>query len=152
MPLGHSLLRMHVEVCCGHLGFGTDPATLWLIADRLAVRVGRLWAVGRDSRCHQQDADRGEPEACPLHPAQRLHGSRVADAVAQVRDVLRELLDLRGGRPADQVELEVLRRQVAEQLSPLPEQDRYDVQFQLVELPGPRSSACAAWRLSDLLE
>jgi len=40
--------------------------------------------------------------------------------------------------PADQVELDVLRRQVVEQPSPLPEQDRYDVQFQLVELPGPQ--------------
>jgi pimeloyl-ACP methyl ester carboxylesterase len=27
----------NVEVRCGHLGFGTDPATLWLIADRLAL-------------------------------------------------------------------------------------------------------------------
>jgi len=31
----------NVEVRCGHLGFGTDPATLWLIADRLAVPAGR---------------------------------------------------------------------------------------------------------------
>ena len=30
----------NVEVRCAHLGFGTDPATLWLIADRLAVRSG----------------------------------------------------------------------------------------------------------------
>jgi hypothetical protein len=29
----------NVEVRCGHLGFGTDPATLWLIADRLAVPI-----------------------------------------------------------------------------------------------------------------
>jgi hypothetical protein len=36
-----------------------------------------------------------------------------------------------------QVELDVLCRQVVEQPSPLPEQDRYDVQFQLVELSGP---------------
>jgi hypothetical protein len=36
------------------------------------------------------------------------------------------------------VELDVLRRQVVEQPSPLPEQDRYDVQSQLVELPGPQ--------------
>jgi pimeloyl-ACP methyl ester carboxylesterase len=27
----------NIEVRCGHLGFGADPATLWLIADRLAV-------------------------------------------------------------------------------------------------------------------
>ena len=30
-------LHENVEVRCGHLGFGVDPATLWLIADRLAV-------------------------------------------------------------------------------------------------------------------
>jgi dienelactone hydrolase len=30
-------LHENIEVRCGHLGFGTDPATLWLIADRLAV-------------------------------------------------------------------------------------------------------------------
>jgi pimeloyl-ACP methyl ester carboxylesterase len=32
-------LHENVEVRCGHLGFGTDPATLWLIADRLAAAV-----------------------------------------------------------------------------------------------------------------
>ena len=30
-------LHQNVEVRCSHLGFGVDPATLWLIADRLAV-------------------------------------------------------------------------------------------------------------------
>jgi pimeloyl-ACP methyl ester carboxylesterase len=30
----------NVEVRCGHLGFGVDPATLWVIADRLAVPAG----------------------------------------------------------------------------------------------------------------
>jgi len=30
----------NVEVRCGHLGFGTDPATWWLLADRLAVPAG----------------------------------------------------------------------------------------------------------------
>ena len=34
-------LHENVEVRCGHLGFGTDPATLWLIADRLAVPFGQ---------------------------------------------------------------------------------------------------------------
>ncbi len=29
-------LHQNVEVRCSHLGFGVDPATLWLIADRLA--------------------------------------------------------------------------------------------------------------------
>jgi pimeloyl-ACP methyl ester carboxylesterase len=31
----------NVEVRCAHLGFGTDPATLWLIADRLALPAGQ---------------------------------------------------------------------------------------------------------------
>jgi pimeloyl-ACP methyl ester carboxylesterase len=31
----------NVEVRCGHLGFGADPATLWVIADRLAVPAGQ---------------------------------------------------------------------------------------------------------------
>jgi pimeloyl-ACP methyl ester carboxylesterase len=34
-------LHQNVEVRCAHLGFGVDPATLWLIADRLAVPVGQ---------------------------------------------------------------------------------------------------------------
>ena len=33
-------LHQNVEVRCAHLGFGVDPATLWLIADRLAVPSG----------------------------------------------------------------------------------------------------------------
>jgi len=33
-------LHENVEVRCGHLGFGVDPATLWLIADRLATPAG----------------------------------------------------------------------------------------------------------------
>jgi pimeloyl-ACP methyl ester carboxylesterase len=33
-------LHENVEVRCAHLGFGVDPATLWLIADRLAVPAG----------------------------------------------------------------------------------------------------------------
>jgi pimeloyl-ACP methyl ester carboxylesterase len=33
-------LHANVEVRCAHLGFGVDPATLWLIADRLAVPAG----------------------------------------------------------------------------------------------------------------
>jgi hypothetical protein len=28
-------------VRCAHLGFGVDPATLWLIADRLAAPAGK---------------------------------------------------------------------------------------------------------------
>jgi pimeloyl-ACP methyl ester carboxylesterase len=34
-------LHENVEVGCAHLSFGTDPATLWLIADRLAAPIGR---------------------------------------------------------------------------------------------------------------
>jgi pimeloyl-ACP methyl ester carboxylesterase len=34
-------LHENVEVRCGHLGFGADPATLWLIADRLAAAPGQ---------------------------------------------------------------------------------------------------------------
>jgi hypothetical protein len=34
-------VHRNVEVRCGHLGFGVDPATLWLIADRLAVPAGQ---------------------------------------------------------------------------------------------------------------
>lgn len=34
-------VHQNVEVRCAHLGFGVDPATLWLIADRLAVPAGQ---------------------------------------------------------------------------------------------------------------
>jgi pimeloyl-ACP methyl ester carboxylesterase len=34
-------LHENVEVRCSHLGFGVDPATLWLIADRLALPAGQ---------------------------------------------------------------------------------------------------------------
>ena len=34
-------LHENVEVRCGHLGFGVDPATLWVIADRLALPPGQ---------------------------------------------------------------------------------------------------------------
>jgi pimeloyl-ACP methyl ester carboxylesterase len=33
-------LHENVEVRCAHLGFGTDPATLWVVADRLAAPAG----------------------------------------------------------------------------------------------------------------
>lgn len=35
--------HQNVEVRCSHLGFGYDPATLWVVADRLALPVGN-WA------------------------------------------------------------------------------------------------------------
>jgi pimeloyl-ACP methyl ester carboxylesterase len=34
-------LHQNVEVRCSHLGFGVDPATLWLVADRLAAQPGQ---------------------------------------------------------------------------------------------------------------
>ena len=34
-------LHRNVEVRCSHLGFGVDPATLWLVADRLATPAGQ---------------------------------------------------------------------------------------------------------------
>jgi pimeloyl-ACP methyl ester carboxylesterase len=34
--------HQNVEVRCSHLGYGVDPATLWMIADRLAVPPGQL--------------------------------------------------------------------------------------------------------------
>lgn len=34
-------LHQNVEVRCAHLGFGVDPATLWLVADRLAMPAGQ---------------------------------------------------------------------------------------------------------------
>jgi len=34
-------VHQNVEVRCSHLGFGVDPATLWLVADRLAVPAGQ---------------------------------------------------------------------------------------------------------------
>jgi pimeloyl-ACP methyl ester carboxylesterase len=39
----------NVEVRCGHLGFGVDPATLWLLADRLAQPAER-WQPFRPPR------------------------------------------------------------------------------------------------------
>ncbi len=33
-------LHDNVEVRCSHLGFGVDPATLWVVADRLALPPG----------------------------------------------------------------------------------------------------------------
>ena len=34
-------LHQNIEVRCSHVGFGVDPATFWLIADRLAVPAGQ---------------------------------------------------------------------------------------------------------------
>jgi pimeloyl-ACP methyl ester carboxylesterase len=34
-------VHQNVEVRCSHIGFGVDPATLWLIADRLAAPAGQ---------------------------------------------------------------------------------------------------------------
>jgi hypothetical protein len=48
------------------------------------------------------------------------------------------------GQLAEQFELDMGGRQVAEQSSALPEQDRYDVQFHFVELPGPQQRLCCS--------
>ncbi len=52
-------LHENVEVRCSHLGFGVDPATLWLIADRLAVPEG------------QHRPFRPPPLMRPLYPGRR---------------------------------------------------------------------------------
>jgi hypothetical protein len=52
-------LHQNVEVRCSHIGFGVDPATLWLIADRLAVPAG------------QHRPFRPPPLLRPLYPGRR---------------------------------------------------------------------------------
>ena len=52
-------LHQNVEVRCSHLGYGVDPATLWLIADRLAVPPG------------QRIPFRPPPLLGPLYPGRR---------------------------------------------------------------------------------
>jgi pimeloyl-ACP methyl ester carboxylesterase len=52
-------LHENVEVRCAHLGFGADPATLWLIADRLAAPAG------------PRRPFRAPPLLRPLYPARR---------------------------------------------------------------------------------
>jgi hypothetical protein len=51
--------HQNVEVRCSHIGFGVDPATLWLIADRLAVPPG------------QHGPFRPSPLLRPLYPDRR---------------------------------------------------------------------------------
>ena len=51
--------HQNVEVRCSHVGFGVDPATLWLIADRLAVPPG------------QHRPFRPPPFVRPLYPDRR---------------------------------------------------------------------------------
>jgi len=52
-------LHQNVEVRCSHLGFGVDPATLWLVADRLAAQPG------------QRAPFRPPPLLRPLYPSRR---------------------------------------------------------------------------------
>ena len=52
-------LHQNVEVRCSHLGFGVDPATLWLVADRLAAPPG------------QRAPFRPPPLLRPLYPGRR---------------------------------------------------------------------------------
>ena len=51
-------LHQNVEVRCSHLGFGVDPATLWLIADRLARPAGQQSRSVRRWRCGPSTPDR----------------------------------------------------------------------------------------------
>ncbi len=51
--------HQNVEVRCPHIGFGVDPATLWLVADRLAVPPG-----------HHRPF-RPPPQRQPLYPDRR---------------------------------------------------------------------------------
>ena len=51
--------HQNVEVRCSHIGFGVDPATLWLIADQLAVPPG------------QHRPFRAPPLLRPLYPDRR---------------------------------------------------------------------------------
>jgi hypothetical protein len=51
--------HQNVQVRCSHIGFGVDPATLWLIADRLAVPAG------------QRRPFRPPPLLRPLYPEHR---------------------------------------------------------------------------------
>src|ERR1022692_910275 len=62
-------LHENVEVRCGHLGFGVDPATLWLIADRLAAAAGRRRGFRPPSALRLLYPARG-PAAPPLLPPQ----------------------------------------------------------------------------------
>ena len=52
-------LHQNVEVRCSHLGFGVDPATLWLVADRLAAPPT------------QRGPFRPPPLLRPLYPSRR---------------------------------------------------------------------------------
>jgi hypothetical protein len=45
-----SRLHQNVEVRCSHIGFGVDPATLWLIADRLAEPPGQHYPFRPSAR------------------------------------------------------------------------------------------------------
>jgi pimeloyl-ACP methyl ester carboxylesterase len=51
--------HQNVEVRCSHIGFGVDPATLWLVADRLAAPSG------------QHRPFRPPPLLRPFYPARR---------------------------------------------------------------------------------
>jgi hypothetical protein len=54
-----TMVHGNVEVRCSHLGFGVDPATLWVIADRLALPAG------------QHHPFRPPPLMRPLYPGRR---------------------------------------------------------------------------------
>ena len=62
-------LHRNVEVRCSHLGYGVDPATLWLIADRLAVPSGQripfrppVWLRALYPRVHNPGTQKPGPQ------------------------------------------------------------------------------------------
>jgi hypothetical protein len=61
--------HQNVEVRCSHLGFGVDPATLWLIADRLAVPAGQHRPFRPPSLLRPLYPDPRHPD--PRHPDPR---------------------------------------------------------------------------------
>ena len=65
-------LHQNVEVRCSHVGFGVDPATLWLIADRLAGPAGsRPVPSAAAAAAPVSPASTGPPmsTAAPMRPA-----------------------------------------------------------------------------------
>jgi hypothetical protein len=102
--------HQNVEVRCSHTGFAVDPATLWLIADRLAVPPGQPRPFRPPSR-PGLGARPDIPRRRPVHAADR----RPAPAAAAVTpERLRELLGIarteaeRSGRSPDRIEVTYL--------------------------------------------
>jgi pimeloyl-ACP methyl ester carboxylesterase len=67
-------LHENVEVRCGHFGFGVDPATLWVVADRLAVPAGDRRPFRPPALLRPLYPDRQRPDAKELQHA-AAHGT-----------------------------------------------------------------------------